>query len=59
MATYRNPGRNFATKDLVELLIENRVELGFSPSAFLHGVESVAKHLDAFVFGVFTFRHSD
>ena len=53
MATYRGPVRCFAPLEVIERLLEIRVEAGFSPSVYLLSSDDLADYLDAYGFDVF------
>jgi len=59
MATYRDPVRCFAPLEVIERLLEIRVEAGFSPSVYLLSSDDLADHLDAYGFDVFALSESE
>src|SRR5215217_6894333 len=52
MATYRDPVRCFAPLEVIERLLEIRVEAGYSPAVYLLSPDDLADYLDAYGFGI-------
>jgi hypothetical protein len=59
MATYRDPVRCFAPLEVIERLLEIRVEMGHTPTLFLHAPEDLAAFFDAYGFDVYTFSDAE
>lgn len=55
MASYKDPIQCFAPIEVVERLIEIRLEAGFSDSMFLNHSNELADYLDAYGFDVYAF----
>lgn len=55
MATYKDPIKCFAPLEVVERLLEIRIELGYSPAVFLPTSLELADLLDAFGFDIYSF----
>jgi len=53
MATYRDPVRCFAPLEVIERLLEIRVEAGYSPALYLLSPDDLADYLDAYGFDVY------
>ena len=53
MATYRDPVRCFAPLEVIERLLEIRVEAGYSPAVYLLSPDDLADYLDAYGFDVY------
>lgn len=53
MATYRDPVRCFAPLEVIERLLEIRVEAGHSPAVYLLSPDDLADYLDAYGFDVY------
>ncbi|HEU4511449.1 MAG TPA: hypothetical protein VFR78_24685 [Pyrinomonadaceae bacterium] len=53
MATYRDPVRCFAPLEVIERLLEIRVEAGHSPALYLLSPDDLADYLDAYGFDVY------
>ena len=53
MATYRDPVRCFAPLEVIERLLEIRVEAGYSPAIYLLSSDDLADYLDAYGFDVY------
>jgi hypothetical protein len=59
MATYRDPVRCFAPLEVIERLLEIRVEAGYSPSVYLLSPDDLADYLDACGFDVYALSEAD
>jgi hypothetical protein len=59
MATYRDPVRCFAPLEIIERLLEIRVEAGYSPSVYLLSPDDLADYLDAYGFDVYALSEAD
>lgn len=57
MATYHDPVKVFAPLEVIERLLEIRVEMGFKAAIFLFTANDIVVHLDAYGFDVFTLSH--
>lgn len=55
MATYRDPVRMFAPLEVVERLLEIRIEAGYAPTLFVRSANDIATYLDAYGFDVYAF----
>jgi hypothetical protein len=53
MATYRDPVSCFAPLEVIERLLEIRVEAGHSPAVYLLSPDDLADYLDAYGFDVY------
>ena len=53
MATYRDPVTCFAPLEVIERLLEIRVEAGHSPAVYLLSPDDLADYLDAYGFDVY------
>jgi hypothetical protein len=53
MATYRDPVSCFAPLEVIERLLEIRVEAGYSPALYLLSPDDLADYLDAYGFDVY------
>ncbi len=53
MATYRDPVRCFAPLEVIERLLEIRVEAGFASAVYLLSPDDLAAYLDAYGFDVY------
>ena len=53
MATYRDPVSCFAPLEVIERLLEIRVEAGYSPAIYLLSPDDLADYLDAYGFDVY------
>ena len=59
MATYRDPVRCFAPLEVIERLLEIRVEAGFQPAVYLLSPDDLADYLDAYGFDVYALSESE
>ncbi|HZE71455.1 MAG TPA: hypothetical protein VE135_18280 [Pyrinomonadaceae bacterium] len=59
MATYRDPVRCFAPLEVIERLLEIRVEAGFLPAVFLLSPDDLADYLDAYGFDVYALSEAE
>jgi hypothetical protein len=59
MATYRDPVRCFAPLEVIERLLEIRVEAGHSPAVYLLSPDDLADYLDAYGFDVYALSESE
>ena len=59
MATYRDPVRCFAPLEVIERLLEIRVEAGFSPAVYLLSPDDLADYLDAYGFDVYALSEAE
>jgi hypothetical protein len=59
MATYRDPIRCFAPLELIERILEIRVESGHPANVFLFKNHDLAEYLDAYGFDVYLFDNSE
>ena len=59
MATYRDPVRCFAPLEVIERLLEIRVEAGYSPAVYLLSPDDLADYLDAYGFDVYALSESE
>jgi hypothetical protein len=59
MATYRDPVRCFAPLEVLERLLEIRVEAGYSPSVYLLSPDDLAAYLDAYGFDVYALSEAE
>lgn len=55
MATYHDPVRVFAPLEVVERLLEIRVDAGYAPAIFFRSSDDLATYLDAYGFDVYAF----
>lgn len=55
MATFNDPNKCFATLEVIERLLEIRVELGFSETVYLPNTEDLTDFLDSFGFDIYAF----
>lgn len=55
MASYRDPAQCFAPLEVIERLLEIRVELGFAETLYLIRSEELTDFLDAFGFDIYAF----
>lgn len=55
MATFSDPAECFAPLEVIERLIEIRVELGFSPNIYLERSEELTDFLDSYGFDIYAF----
>lgn len=58
MATYRDPAECFAPLEVIERLLEIRLEAGYREAIFLMETEDLAASLDAAGFDVYSFAGS-
>ena len=59
MATYRDPVRCFAPLEVIERLLEIRVEAGHSPAVYLLSPDDLADYLDAYGFDVYALSEAE
>jgi hypothetical protein len=59
MATYRDPVRCFAPLEVIERLLEIRVEAGYSPAVYLLSPDDLADYLDACGFDVYALSEAE
>lgn len=59
MATYRDPVRVFAPMEVIERLLEIRVEAGYAPAVFLRSADDLVSYFDAYGFDVYSFTDMD
>ncbi|MFN2454248.1 MAG: hypothetical protein ABR577_08510 [Pyrinomonadaceae bacterium] len=59
MATYRDPVRVFAPLEMVERLLEIRIDAGYAPAVYLDSPDDLAMYLDAYGFDVYAFSDSE
>jgi len=59
MATYRDPVRCFAPLEVIERLLEIRVEAGYSPAVYLLSPDDLADYLDAYGFDVYALSEGE
>jgi len=59
MATYRDPVRCFAPLEVIERLLEIRVEAGYFPSVYLLSPDDLADYLDAYGFDVYALSEAE
>jgi hypothetical protein len=59
MATYRDPVSCFAPLEVIERLLEIRVEAGYSPSVYLLSPDDLADYLDAYGFDVYALSEAE
>jgi hypothetical protein len=59
MATYRDPVSCFAPLEVIERLLEIRVEAGFSPAVYLLSPDDLADYLDAYGFDVYALSEAE
>ncbi len=55
MATFKDPIKCFAPIEVVERLIEIRIEYGYAPAVFVPNTSELANLLDAFGFDSYAF----
>jgi hypothetical protein len=59
MATYRDPVRCFAPIEVIERLLEIRVDAGCAPAIYLFTPNDLAACLDAYGFDVYAFSDTE
>ena len=59
MATYRDPVRCFAPLEVIERLLEIRVEAGYQPAVYLLSPDDLADYLDAYGFDVYALSEAE
>jgi hypothetical protein len=59
MATYRDPVTCFAPLEVIERLLEIRVEAGYSPAVYLLSPDDLADYLDAYGFDVYALSEAE
>ena len=59
MATYRDPVSCFAPLEVIERLLEIRVEAGYSPAVYLLSPDDLADYLDAYGFDVYALSEAE
>jgi hypothetical protein len=59
MATYRDPVRCFAPLEVIERLLEIRVEAGYASAIYLLSPDDLAAYLDAFGFDVYALTEAE
>jgi hypothetical protein len=59
MATYRDPVSCFAPLEVIERLLEIRVEAGYSPAIYLLSPDDLADYLDAYGFDVYALSEAE
>jgi len=59
MATYRDPVSCFAPLEVIERLLEIRVEAGYSPAVYLLSPDDLADYLDAYGFDVYALSEGE
>lgn len=59
MATYRDPVSCFAPLEVIERLLEIRVEAGYLPAVYLLSPDDLADYLDAYGFDVYAFSEAE
>ena len=59
MATYRDPVTCFAPLEVIERLLEIRVEAGHSPAVYLLSPDDLADYLDAYGFDVYALSEAE
>jgi len=59
MATYRDPVSCFAPLEVIERLLEIRVEAGYSPAVHLLSPDDLADYLDAYGFDVYALSEAE
>lgn len=55
MATFKDPNNHFAPLEVVERLLQIRVELGFSETLYLDKTQELTDFLDAYGFDIYAF----
>ena len=59
MATYRDPVRTFAPLEVIERLLEIRVEAGYEPTIFVPAENDLTAYFDAYGFDVYAFSQPE
>jgi len=59
MATYRDPVSCFAPLEVIERLLEIRVEAGHAPAVYLLSPDDLADYLDAYGFDVYALSEAE
>jgi hypothetical protein len=59
MATYRDPVSCFAPLEVIERLLEIRVEAGYKPAVYLLSPDDLADYLDAYGFDVYALSEAE
>jgi hypothetical protein len=59
MATYRDPVSCFAPLEVIERLLEIRVEAGYTPAVYLLSPDDLADYLDAYGFDVYALSEAE
>lgn len=59
MGTYKDPVQCFAPYEVIERLLEIRVEAGFTPAVFLLSPDDLADYFDAFGFDIYAFAEGE
>ena len=59
MATYKDPTRCFAPLEVIERLLEIRVEAGFRPVVYLQSPDDLADYFDALGFDSYAFTETE
>ncbi|HEY3582704.1 MAG TPA: hypothetical protein VGK82_19255 [Pyrinomonadaceae bacterium] len=59
MATYRDPVTCFAPLEVIERLLEIRVEAGYTPAVYLLSPDDLADYLDAYGFDVYALSEAE
>ena len=59
LATYRDPVSCFAPLEVIERLLEIRVEAGHSPAVYLLSPDDLADYLDAYGFDVYALSEAE
>jgi hypothetical protein len=59
MATYRDPVTCFAPLEVIERLLEIRVEAGYTPAVYLLSPDDLADYLDAYGFDVYALSETE
>jgi hypothetical protein len=59
MATYRDPVSCFAPLEVIERLLEIRVEAGYLPAVYLLSPDDLADYLDAYGFDVYALSEAE
>lgn len=59
MATHKDPDQCFAPLEVIERLLEIRVEQGYAETLYLHRSGELTDFLDAYGFDVYAFSTND